>query len=187
MSVASQAVEATQVPEHNRMGLDFRRPVPRRKVNGPVIDFHCHLLARRHAEVWFEAARHYGIDCFLSMTQLEEAVDLLRDFTGRIQFIAVSKFRDSSAQWADDWLNRLDAFYNLGSRIMKFHAAPGTMDFRGKRLDDPAYNRLFQFAVDHKMAIMTHIGDPDIWYAGKYADAARYGSREDHYRMWEDL
>src|SRR5690606_34963283 len=30
-----------------------------------------------------------------------------------------------------------------------------------------------------------HVGDPELWYAGKYADAGKYGSRDDHYRMWE--
>ena len=35
------------------------------------------------------------------------------------------------------------------------------------------------------MIIMTHIGDPDTWYAGKYADAGKYGTRDEHYRMWE--
>src|SRR3954466_8069425 len=94
------------VPDFNRTGIDFRRPIPRPKVRGPVIDFHCHLLARRHAEVWFEAADHYGIDCFLSMNPLEEAADLIRDFPGRIQFIAISKFRDASDNWADDWMMR---------------------------------------------------------------------------------
>ena len=29
---------------------------------------------------------------------------------------------------------------------------------------------------------MTHVGDPDTWYAGKYADAAMYGTRDEHYR-----
>jgi predicted TIM-barrel fold metal-dependent hydrolase len=156
-------------------------------VNGIVIDFHCHLLARRHAEPWFEAAKHYGIDSFLSMSQLEEAVDLLRDYPRRIQFIAVPKFRDEEQNWVDDWLRRLEAFYNLGSRMMKFHAAPQTMLYRKKWLDDPIFRPMFQFAVDHKMAIMTHIGDPDTWYAGKYSDASKYGTREQHYQMWENL
>jgi predicted TIM-barrel fold metal-dependent hydrolase len=107
------------------------------------------------------------------MSQLEEAVALLRDYTGRIQFIAVPKFRDEAQDWVGDWLRRLEAFYNLGSRMMKFHAAPQTMQFRGKWLDDPVFRPLFQFAVDHKMAIMTHIGDPDTWYGGKYTDTSR--------------
>ena len=178
---------SARLPEHNRTAIDFRRPMPRPKANGPVIDFHCHLLARRHAEAWFEAADHYGIDCFLSMTPLEEVVDLLRDFTGRIQFIAVPRFRDDSPNWLDDWRTRIEAFYNLGSRIAKFHAAPQTMNYRGKRLDDPAYRPLFRDVIDRKMAIMTHIGDPDLWYTGKYTDHAKYGTREEHYQMWEGL
>jgi len=181
------APASPSVPDYNRTGVDFGRPIPRPKVDGLVIDFHCHLLARRHAPPWFESARHYGIDCFLSMSQLEEAVSLLRDYTGRIQFIAVPKFRDEAQNWVDDWLRRLEAFYNLGSRMMKFHAAPQTMLYRGKWLDDLVFRPLFQFALDHKFAIMTHIGDPDTWYTGKYADAGKYGTRDQHYQMWENL
>ena len=44
--------------EYNRTGVDFRAPMPWPKVKGPVIDFHCHLFAARHASPWFEAARH---------------------------------------------------------------------------------------------------------------------------------
>src|SRR6187401_927120 len=51
--------------DYNRLDLDFRRPIPRPKVRGIVVDFHTHLLAARHAKPWFEAADHYGIDCFL--------------------------------------------------------------------------------------------------------------------------
>src|SRR5215212_4503575 len=101
-------------PEHNRTGTDFRRPMPRPKVNGIVIDFHCHLLARRHAEVWFETAKHYGIDVFLSMTQLEEVVSIQRDFPGKVQFIVVPAWKDIAttelSQWLDDWRRRLDMF-----------------------------------------------------------------------------
>lgn len=187
MTTDASIAESPRLPEHNRTRIDYRRPMPRPKAKGPVIDFHCHLLARRHAEAWFEAADHYGIDCFLSMTPLEEVVDLLRDFTGRIQFIAVPRFRDDSGNWLDDWRTRIEAFYNLGSRFAKFHAAPQTMNYRGKRLDDPAYRPLFRDVIDRKMAIMTHIGDPDLWYTGKYADHAKYGTREEHYQMWEGL
>src|SRR5690349_18881093 len=65
--------------EYTRAGIDFRRPMPRPKVRGTVIDFHCHLLAARHAKDWFEAGDHYGIDAYLSMTPLEEAVVLARE------------------------------------------------------------------------------------------------------------
>jgi len=156
-------------------------------VKGPVIDFHCHLFARRHADVWFEAADHYGIDCFVTMTPLEEVVSLQRDFGRRMRFIAVPRWQDRSARWVDEWLLRIESFYNLGSRIAKFHAAPGTMNLRGHRLDSPVYRPLLREVVARKMGIMTHIGDPELWYAGKYSDASKFGTRDEHYRMWESL
>src|SRR5436190_1366430 len=83
---------------------------------------------------------------------------------------AVPRSGDATSTWADEWMTRLEAFYNIGSRIAKFHAAPGTMLMRGHRLDEPVYRPLLREVRDRRMVIMTHIGDPDTWYHGKYAD-----------------
>src|SRR5438445_469174 len=74
--------------EDNRTGVEFRNPMPRPKVRGTVIDFHCHLLAAHHAKGWFDCARHYGIDAFVTMCPLEEAMGLQRDWGDRVKFIA---------------------------------------------------------------------------------------------------
>src|SRR2546423_10763051 len=104
------ATETVKPPEHNRTAIDFRLPIPRPKVNGIVVDFHCHLLAAHHAPVWFETAAHFGIDAFVSMTPLEEVVRMQRDYPGKVQFIAVPKWQDINSmtlsQWLDDWLRR---------------------------------------------------------------------------------
>jgi predicted TIM-barrel fold metal-dependent hydrolase len=186
MTVATEV----KLPDHNRTSTDFRRPMPRPKVRGIVIDFHCHLLAARHAKPWFEAARHYGIDAFLTMTPLEEVVRLQRDYPGRVLFICVPQWKDLStsytlAEWLDDWRRRLDMFINLDSRLVKFHMAPGTIQRRNVKLDSPELEPFFEAIIERKMAVMTHVGDPDTWYHGKYADAAKYGTRDEHYAMWE--
>ncbi len=174
-------------PDYNLLNLDFRRPIPRPKVSGITIDFHCHLHAARHAQPWFEAADHYGIDCFITMSPLEEALGLQRDWPGRIHFIAVPKWGDWHAGFIDEWLKRIEAFYNIGSRIVKFWFAPPAIGERGWRLDSPMFAPLLREARDRKMAVMTHVGDPQIWYDTKYADTAKYGARDDHYQMWENV
>ena len=188
---SSSTETRVKLPEHNRIALDFRRPMPRPKVKGLVIDFHCHLLAARHGKEWFEAADHYGIDTFFTMNSLEEAVGIQRDNPGRVHFIAVPKWQDSSLTgqaFIDDWALRIEAFHNLGSRIVKFHVAPGTMAARGMRLDSPALKVIFDTLYARNMAIMTHVGDPDTWYHGKYAaNVPKYGLRDDHYKMWESM
>ncbi|HEX5245126.1 MAG TPA: amidohydrolase family protein [Tepidisphaeraceae bacterium] len=172
--------------EYNRTGIDLRRPMPRPKVKGITIDFHCHLFAARHGQDWFDAADHYGLDAFVTMSPLEEAVGIQRDHPDRIRFIVVPKWTEFTPDWIDDWLMRLEAFYNLGSRMVKFHASPGTLQMRQLPLDSPKLKPIFREIVARKMAIMTHIGDPEVWYRGRYSDAAKYGTREQHYRMWED-
>src|SRR4051812_49200565 len=170
--------------EYNRTGLDFHKHLPRPKVNGIVIDFHTHLLAARHSTIWFETAHHYGIDAFVTMAPLEEALGLQRQWPGRMHFIAVPQWGNPSV---DDWLRRLEAFHNLGSRIIKFHMAPGTMATRGWRLDSPALRPIFREATARGMILMSHVGDPDTWYNSRYTDTAKFGTREDHYKMWESV
>jgi predicted TIM-barrel fold metal-dependent hydrolase len=186
-SAASTVLAPAVRDEFNRTNLDYRRPMPRPKVRGRVVDFHCHLFALRHAADWFEAADHYGMDVFLTMSPLEEAVGLAREWGHRLRFNAVPSWGDASSRWVDNWLDRIEAFYNLGSRIAKFHASPGTMVMRGVRLDHPAYRPIFAELKARRMGIMTHIGDPDTWYHDKYTDHAKFGTRDEHYRMWEDL
>jgi predicted TIM-barrel fold metal-dependent hydrolase len=175
---------APKKPEHNRLGLEYRRPMPRPKVRGLVVDFHSHLLAARHAKLWFEAAEHFGIDAFVTMCPLEEVLGLQRDWPGKIHFIVVPAWQNPPV---DDWLRRLEMFYNLGSRIIKFHVAPGTMVARKWRLDSPALRPVMREAADRGMMLMSHVGDPDTWYRGKYADTAKYGTRDEHYAIWENV
>ncbi|HSI36078.1 MAG: hypothetical protein ACAI43_22770 [Phycisphaerae bacterium] len=186
-SVACPPAQKWKPVEWNTCGVNYRRPMPLPKVRGSVIDFHCHLFAARHARTWFEAAAHFGIDTFVTMTPLEECVGLARDWPGRIHFIAVPQWFYEGPDFISDWLRRIEAFYNLGSRMAKFHMAPQTLVRRGLRLDSPELEPVFRELRDRGMMVMTHMGDPELWYQGKYADTAKYGTRDEHYTMWENV
>src|SRR5580704_19202113 len=180
-AAAASAMAPAKQSEYNRLNLDFHQPMPRPKVKGIVIDAHTHLVAVRHAKPWFETAAHYGIDAFVTMAPLEEALGLAREYPGRIQFITIPQWQQPSI---DDWLRRLEAFFNLGSRIIKFHMAPATMARSGLRLDSPALQPVIKEAVARGMILMSHVGDPETWYSGKYADG-KFGTRQEHYAIWE--
>ncbi len=187
VAAAPSVAQAPATPDHNRTGVDYRRPMPRPKVRGPVIDVHSHLHAVRHGNAWFEAADHYGIDRFLTMTPLEEAIGLQRDWPERLHFIAIPRWGEWGEGFIDHWRSRIEAFYNIGSRIVKFWFAPPAIGERKWRLDSEMFRPLLREAADRGMAIMTHIGDPEIWYQTKYTDTAKYGTRDDHYQMWENV
>ena len=181
------SVQSVTTSEYNRIGLDYHQPLPRPKVRGKVIDFHCHLVAARHARTWFAAADHFGIDLFVNMMPLEEALTLSRDYGNRLLFIAVPSWQQVVGDPIDDYLRRIEAFYNLGCRIVKFHCAPESMARRGWTLDSPRLRPVLAEVAARKMGIMTHVGDPDTWYAGRYSDTTRYGTRAQHYQMWENV
>jgi hypothetical protein len=185
-TTAATVLAPARVTEYNRIGLRYRDPMPRPKVTGDVVDAHCHLFSAKHAKTWFEAADHYGIRKFVTMTPLEDALALQRDWPGRLHFIAIPKWRDPNPNPIDDWLTRVEAFYNLGSRIAKFHMAPGTMRDTKLRLDSPGIRRVMDELVARRMVIMTHVGDPDSWYCSRYADHGAFGARDEHYKIWED-
>jgi hypothetical protein len=173
--------------EYNRIGINYHEPIPRPKITGLMIDAHTHLFAVRHAQGWFECADHYGIDQCITMAPLEEAIGLQRSWGHRLKFIAIPNWGERGPGWIDNWLTRVEAFHNIGSRMVKFHSAPGTMAMTGLRLDDPKLRKIMDFAVERGMILMSHVGDPDTWYNGKYAaDKAKYGTREEHYKMWEN-
>jgi len=118
---------------------------------------------------------------------LEEAIAVQRDWMGRIHFIALPSWGDQSERWIDNWLRRIEAFYNIGSRIVKFHMAPGSMWARGLRLDEGPLRRILREVADRKMIFMSHVGDPETWYTAKYsADVNKFGTRDQHYQMWEN-
>jgi hypothetical protein len=171
-AAAASALAPAKSSEYNRLNLDFHTPMPRPKVRGLVIDAHTHLIAARHGKIWFETAKHFGIDAFVTMAPLEEALGLQRDYPEKIQFIVIPAWQNPSI---DDWLRRLEMFYN------------GTMAMRHIRLDSPALRPVLKEAAARGMILMSHVGDPDTWYSGKYADTAKYGSRDEHYAMWEGI
>ncbi len=186
MTATLEPIAPPSPPENNRIGIDFHQPMPRPKVQGGVIDYHTHLFAHRHTKVWMQAMKHFGIDAFVSMTPLEEAVRVKRDLGDRVHFIAIPKWGDGSPHWVDEWLRRVEAFYNLGSRIIKFHMAPGSMARANYSLEHPGIQRIIREAVSRNMILMSHVGDPDTWYQNKYTDHAKFGQRQRHYEIWED-
>jgi hypothetical protein len=176
----------------NRTGLDFdaeARSMPR-TIQGTIIDCHTHLLSAGHAGEWFAAADAFGIDHTITMTPLEEAIRLQQSpFGRRTTLIAVPAWEPGGYDESTFW-PRVSGFHHLGSRVVKFHLAPQTMQKSGLFLGSDRLKRYVDRARDLGMIIMTHIGDPQTWYEhpDRYGDDPEFwGTRDEHYDAWEEL
>lgn len=189
LKLAPDSLHGQAAPEWNRTHVPLRRVIDRPPVVGKVIDAHCHLLGARHAETWFECADHFGIDTFFTMGPLDEALSLQRTWGHRLQFIAIPNwFALTEPDVYPRWHRSIESFFNLGSRIAKLHLSPGTMKKTGMHFDHPGIRKILEDIASRGMAIMTHVGDPEIWYRGKYAEPDyrdATGTRDAQYAAWE--
>jgi hypothetical protein len=186
----SPKFDPPRLEEFNRLGLDYDAGLPDAACGRPVIDCHSHLLAARHADDWFAAADRFGIDHTITMTPLEEVIGLLRSrFADRLTFIATPAWQPGAYDASTFW-PRVEGYRNLGSRVVKFHLAPGTMQKSGLFLGSDRLRDYVDRTAERGMIVMTHIGDPQAWYddPDRYGgDPDFWGTRERHYDAWEAL
>jgi hypothetical protein len=181
----------------NRFGCDYRAeaallgapPVP-------VVDVHSHVHGTSAAALLREAMDLYGIARIHSMTRLEDIEGIRGVLGDRVRFIAVPDFADPDrlAAHGNRFLSRIRDFRREGASICKFWAAPRGIDYgieagnpRLLALDAPHRRAAMDEAASLGMAFMVHVADPDTWFATKYADQSRYGTKASHYEPLERL
>lgn len=168
---------------------------------GPIIDVHTHINGPNAARLYKHTAELYGVNLTYSMTQLEEVPLMKQIFGERIRFIAVPRWNGPPAEKLHDmgkgFIDRIKQFHKHGCRIVKFWSAPRSVDI-GRSIpggDDPMFMRLnapsridiMKAAADLDMIFMTHIADPNTWFATKYSDASVYGTKRQQYEPLEEV
>ncbi len=182
----------------NRLGLDYLAEAERfGSYQGPIIDVHTHINGEERAAAIYKRARDaYGIKLTYSMSRLESVPYLTDLFEGTIRFIAVPNYMgdDRRHNHGPGFLERIEKFHELGSRIVKFWAAPRGKDYAEEAgepdlldLESPWRIRAAEMAVERGMLLMVHVADPDTWFATKYADRAKYGTKLDQYGPLERM
>jgi len=174
----------------NRLGLDLRAEAYQLPCPEPIWDVHTHLFTAKAARRFFEAADTYRIQRIWTMTQLERVEEVRAIAPERLNFIAVPNHeaRDQPDTFTTDWLKRIEGFAWKGVKICKFWAAPRGFDFHPQPwLNSPIRRQAMKLARSLGMMFMTHVGDPDTWFATKYADSRQYGTKRDHYKALEQM
>lgn len=197
MTSVTDARVPAQIKASNRVGLDYRAEAARfQRLPYRIVDAHTHVMGAAAARLYREVSELYGIGEVWSMTPLRQVGDVASVLEDRVRFIAVPDFADPDRSRAHgpQFLERIREFHRLGSRIVKFWCAPRGLDL-GRECGEPDLLRLdsahriaaMELAAGLGMRFMVHVADPDTWFATRYADAARYGAKRDHYDPLERL
>ncbi|MBI1336221.1 MAG: amidohydrolase family protein [Phycisphaera sp.] len=174
----------------NTLGLNYRAEAKNLPWTGPIVDIHLHLNSVEAARMFFQAADAYNVQKVVAMSRISIVDDLKAEFGDRIEFNAVPDFsqRDKEETFTTQWLRDIEAFAVRGCRLCKFWAAPRGRDFSPHLLlDAPIRLEAMKLARSLGMAFMVHVADPDTWFATKYKDANKYGSKASQYEPLERL
>ena len=181
----------------NLHDLDYRAEAARfPHLPHGIVDVHSHVNGERASALLREAMDLYGVGEIWSMTALEQVPAVRRVLGDRLRLIAVPDWTSKDRRHAhgEGFLERIEAYHRAGARICKFWAAPRITDFAIElgdpgmfRLDAPARVEAMGLAQSLGMSFMTHVADPDTWFATRYRDASRYGAKRDHYLPLERL
>ncbi|MEM0913427.1 MAG: hypothetical protein AAGK09_02340 [Planctomycetota bacterium] len=177
---------AVDLKDCNRLGLDLHAEAAamRDRYPGPLIDAHVHLFDAIGAKTFFDTADAFNVTAAITQTPLEN-VDAVADASaGRARFVAVPDYWGVAPEiaYTTDYHKRLETFAEKGARMFKIWAGPRGID-RSPTLaiDHPSRAELIDVAKSlGYTAIMTHVGDPDTWYAKKYLPASKYGTKQQH-------
>ena len=184
----------------NTLGLDYRALAGELPYRGKLVDVHTHVTSPGAARLYLEVAGRFGVDRTLTMTGLPKAREVHKVAGDRIEFIAVPDFleRATPGTFTTKWLDHLRGFREeLGSRVVKFWCAPRSIDLAEEApglspgdmaLDSPSRREGMDLAYELGYRVfMTHVADPDTWFATAYADAARYGTKPQQYEPLERM
>lgn len=166
-----------------------------------IVDVHVHVNGRRAAEIYGEVASLYGVRRSYTQSFRGSAHDV-RDVLGdRVRFIAIPEYQAQDRRHAltDGFLEAMRWWHGeFGARMVKFWVAPRLRDLAGAgdgadgffdeiKLDGPWKRKAADLARELGMMIMTHVADPDTWFATAYADASRYGTKRQQYEPLERM
>lgn len=181
----------------NRLQLNYRGLAEGfAKLSYPIIDVHSHINGARAAQIYAEAAEHYGIGLTYSMTSLQETSAIRTVMGDRIQFIAIPDFtnKDRRASFGPAYKDAIPHFKRLGSKIVKFWNAPRIYEASDEpfaknpfRLNSPERQEVMKAVMDHGMMFMAHVADPDTWFSTKFTDSNRYGTKAQQYEVFEEV
>lgn len=186
----------TPLPAANRLNLDYAaeaqrlgRPALPAGASG-IIDAHSHIHGREASRVYDRARRLFGVSLTYTMTQLPMCGEVREALGESVRFITIPTWSEPDRNRAhrDRYLRDIEAFATqFGSRMMKLWASPRLRDVVPDGagdvadIDSPWRREHCKLAASLGMMYMVHVADPDTWFAAKYRDSGRYGTKAHQY------
>jgi len=170
-------------------GILFDFEPPPRRLACPILDCHVHAGRLGPTRNLVAAARDYAVTAALGICWSVRSARLLdAAFPGFFRFAIFVDFthRADPRRFQEKNERLLESAAAAGIRAAKIWAAPQFNADYGVHLHDPLVEPVLRAMARLGFACIVHVSDPDAWFAGRYADAARFGTKEQNYVQLEE-
>jgi hypothetical protein len=178
--------------------LDYREVGRRLGAHArPIVDAHLHINGSDAARIFRDAADAFGIGVCYTQTRPDQVPQVARILGDRVRFVTIPAFseKDKKHAFGPGYLEVIRRLHgDHGARMVKFWNAPRLRELiegpdaaEYLPFDAPWRVKQAELAMSLGMMFKAHVADPDTWYATKYKDAGKYGTKRSAYESLERM
>lgn len=158
---------------------------------GPIFDAHTHVIDSDALKMLVKVEGEFGISRAMTIVHGKSVNEYEEAFPGRFIFAKYfsgwTLFTDGPQQAIED----AKTLRSHGYGMAKMHFAPFWFDRLSDvehvpPIDSHDFDVLFDALMDEDIPVLTHIGDPDTYFATRYTDSKVYGTKEEHISEFEN-
>jgi len=162
------------------------------KYTGPIFDAHTHIGAIDNIYRMIAIEDDFGVSAQIGIVHDEGGFQAAKElYPDRFVFAKYLSLSDIARYNVEPVLDEISKLQDQGYSLAKSWFGPRWRDYRevpqNFRINHPRLEPIFQALEDNGIPLIIHMGDPDTYYASKYRDSEKYGTKDEHLKQLEDV
>jgi predicted TIM-barrel fold metal-dependent hydrolase len=162
------------------------------KYTGPIFDAHTHIGAIDNISRMIAIEDDFGVSAQIGIVHDEGGFQTAKErYPDRFVFAKYLSLSDIARYNVEPVLDEISKLQDQGYSLAKSWFGPRWRDYRDVpkdfRINHPRLEPIFQALEDKRIPLIIHMGDPDTYYASKYQDSEKYGTKDEHLKQLEDV
>jgi hypothetical protein len=163
------------------------------KYTGPIFDAHTHIGAIEDISRMIAIEDNFGVSKQIGIVHTFERFQAAREkYPERIIYAKYLSMSDIAKYNVEPVLDEISKLLDQGYSLAKSWFGPRWRDYiedfpHDFRINHPRLEPIFQALEDNGIPLIIHVGDPDTYYASRYKNSEKYGTKEEHLKELEEV
>ncbi len=162
------------------------------KYTGPIIDAHTHIRTIKDITKMISIEDDFGVTKQIGIVHNEEGFQAAKkQYPDRFIYAKYLSLSDIAQYNVEPVLDEISKLQDQGYSLAKSWFGPRWRDHidvpKDFRINNPIITLIFHALEDNGIPLIIHVADPDTYYASRYQDSEKYGTKDEHLNQLEDV